>query len=1010
VVDFSGAAVAQTSDTTVETVVVTGSRIPNRDYSSDSPLVTVSADALSSTGSIEIQQTLNTLPQVVPSVGQGSNNPAGGGSESGFNFPGAQAVDLRGLGPNRVVVLMDGRRVAPSFPDGTVDLQTIPQAMISRIELITGGASAVYGPDAITGVINFITRDNFQGIQADAQAGVSGEGDDIQNSESVLIGGNFAGDKGNMVLSYDYAYREAVYDSARPFADQADTLTSRSPTGSFPHTGGNTVSQSALDAYFAAHGGAPAGSVLNTDTLGFNPDGTLFDFGGASGPGGVFNYKGPASYPATLFCADPKTPANCKTFSYNFQPPNLLSSPLQRQNIMGSGHFAISDSVTAYVQMKFTNYSSSLSLAPTPAPTTSVSEPFDGGVGGLSGYVVPVNNPYIPPDLAALLATRTGTTPFKGTTTAGAGADFLMVTRFLAEGPRLQTNTNDVFQETGGLKGELPYGMTFDVFATYGQDDTIGTYHGNVSNSAVEQLLFGKGTGACAAIDNGYCGFNPFGPLKFSAASLAYIGRVTKDSAKTTFTNVEGNVTGTLWSLPAGDTAFSVGADYREYTYQYVADPLLASGDVSGFTPGKSTNGAVYDKEVFSELYVPLLKDAPWAESASMTFGGRLTEQANTHHGNAWTWKAEGDWSVDYGVTLRGSYEVATRMPNISELFTSTFGNSPTYADPCNADGPFRNGPHAAQVLALCTAQGAGDPHFSQGSAQMTLNSGGNPNLSPETADTFTIGASWLSRLSNPWLDGLSATVDYWNIDLHSPIGVDLYGILYGCFNADGSNPTYSPNNANCKKLAAARSSSSITLNQHETNLYKNTLDGVDLAVNWAIDLHDTMDADPTWGGLAFNMSGTWLDTFTVQGSASGKGADFAGTIGSASPVNIGLNTDDAFPKLKSQLTATWDVPALNLALGTQITYIGAMHNALSLVGWTGFPYGVGKVTGVPATFYVDVFGHYDITDYLVLRAGVNNVLDQQPRLYNPSQQDGTDPALYDIIGRRYFVGVTAKF
>ena len=1011
VVDCAGAAFAQTSDTT-ETVVVTGSRIPNRDFSSDSPLSTVSADTIKSTGAIEIQQTLNTLPQVVASVSQGSNNPPGGGSESAFNAPGAQAVDLRGLGPNRVVVLMDGRRVAPSFADGTVDLQTIPQAMISRIELITGGASAVYGPDAITGVINFITKDDFQGVQADAQAGVSDKGDDVQNAESVMLGGNFAGDKGNMVLSYDYAYRAPVYDLARPFADQATSLTSRSPTGSFPHSKGNDVSQSAIDTYFAAHGGAPAGSVLNTDTLGFNSDGTLFDFGGASGPGGVYNYKGPSNYPAKLFCADPTTPANCKSFSYNFQPPNLLSSPLQRQNIMGSGHFAISDSVTAYMQVKFTNYTSSLSLAPTPAPTTSVSAP-DGGQGGTSGYVVPINNPYIPADLAALLATRSGTTPFKGTTTAGAGADFLLVTRFLAEGPRLQTNTNDVFQETAGLKGDLPLGMKFDVFATYGRNDTIGIYNGNVSNSAVENLLFGKAnTPECAAADPvnpGYCGFNPFGPLKFSQASLDYIGRVTKDEANSTFTNVEADINGTLWDMPAGRAAFSVGSDYREYTYQYIADPLLASGDVSGFTPGKSTKGAVYDQEAYGELYVPLLKNVPWAESASMTVGGRLTEQAKTTHGNAWTWKAEGDWSVAYGLTLRGSYEVATRMPNISELYTSTFGNSPTYADPCNADGPFRNGPHAAQVLALCTAQGAGDPHFSQGSSQMTLNSGGNPDLSPETADTFTVGASWQSRLASPWLANLSATVDYWNIDLHAPIGVDLNGILYGCFNADGTNPTYSPSNPNCKKLAAARSSSSITLNQHETNLYKNTLDGVDLTVNWAIDLHDTMEADPMWGALAFNLSGTWLDTFIVQGSAAGQGADYAGTIGTASPVNIGLNTDDAFPKVKAQLGTTWDVPLLNFSLGTRISYIGAMKNALSLVGWSGYPYGIGKVTGVPATFYIDVFGNYAITDYLVLRAGVNNVLDQQPRQYNPSQQDGTDPALYDIIGRRFFVGVTAK-
>jgi iron complex outermembrane recepter protein len=984
-----------------ETVTVTGSRIPNRDYASDSPISTVSGEALQDTGAANVTDLLSTLPQVVPSVSEGSNNPSG---STGRKAGGQQQIDLRGLGPQRVVVLMDGQRLAPSNSDGTVDLQTIPQALISRVEVITGGASAVYGADAITGVVNFIMKKDFEGVAGDLQYGSSDRGDDDELNASITMGGNFGGDKGNLVLSYDYAFRRAVYDSARPFSDQATTGTSRSPTGSYNPSSGNSPSQAAINSYFAANGGAPAGSVLAADALGFNSDGSLFDFGGSNGPGGVYNFKGDPSYPAKLFCADPTTPSNCKKYSYNFQPPNLLISPLKRQNFMAIGHYDITPDITAYMSAKFTNYTSASSLAPTPAPTAAVNTP-DGG-HTTSGFLVPVTNPFIPTALANLLASRTGDAATSGSTVipgTGATEDFLVVTRFLALGPRLDQQNNDVFQETFGLKGKLPLtNLKFDIYASYGQDDFVETQFGNVSNSAVENLLFGKGCSGTGALGSDYSDLNPFGTLKFGPNSLACIARVTKNSTTTTFTNIEGNVTGDLWDLPGGTSSFSLGASYREQTYDFLADPLLASGDVSGFTPSNSVKGAIYDSDAFGELYLPVLKDLPWAEFVSFTLGARLTEQAHTNHGNAWTWKAEGDWGIIPGVTARGSYEVATRMPNIDELFSTNFQDTPTLADPCNFDSPFRTGPHGAQVTALCTAQGAGSSTFSQANGQLTLKATGNPNLHPETADTVTVGLSWQSQFSGPWLSGLSGTLDYWNIDLHSPIGVDSFDILYGCYNYDGSNPTYSPANANCQHLA--RSQGSTYIYGTEANLHKYKLDGFDLAVNWALDLADTMGADPMWGKVVFALSGTYLSSYVVQNG--GVGLDYVGTIGATSP--IGLDTDGAFPRLKGQWTTTWSFLD-RASVSLRLNYIDGMKSSLAPLGWTGLNFGIGTVHGVPATTYVDMFGSYQLTDYLALRAGVLNLADLQPRQYNPSQQDGTDAATYDIVGRRFFAGIGVK-
>ena len=712
----------------------------------------------------------------------------------------------------------------------------------------------------------------------------------------------------------------------------------------------------------------------------------MFNFGG-TGSAGVFNFHSDPAFPAQLFCANPAANTSCQTFSYNFQPPNLLIIPLQRQNFMATGHYDISSDVTAYMSAWFTNYTSASSLAPTPAPTSPVVAP-DGSTSA-SSYIVPINNPFIPTDLATLLASRP--TP---------AADFAVRTRFLGLGPRLDDENNDVFQETFGLKGNLPFNLKFDAFASYGELDNIETQFGNVSNSAVENLLFGLGSGDCT----GFSDFNPFGALKFGPNSLACVQRITKNSTKTTFTDVEGSVTGALATLPAGDVSFAAGLDYREQTFRFIADPLLSSGDVSGFNAQKSIAGAVYNQEIFGELYIPILKNQPWAELASLTLGGRYTEQAHTTHGNAFTWKAEGDWTVIHGLTARGSVEVATRMPNIDELFSTSFQNNPALADPCNFDSPFLNGPHAAQVANLCAAQGIG-PGFQQPSGQIQINSGGNPHLRPETADTFTVGVAWTSQFEDPWLSGMSGTLDYWNIDLHSPIGTDAFDILYGCFNFDGSNPTYSNANANCQKVSRPTSSAAY-LNGFETNLAKDKLDGIDLKLDWALDLHDTVDADPMWGNLLIDVNGTWLDSYVIQGSPTGLGVDYAGTIGATSP--IGLNTDAALPRFKGQATMTWNIG--DGSLSARFNYVDGMKNSLSVVGWTGLNFGIGKVTGVPATVYVDLFGNYAVTSNITLRAGILNVADTQPRLYNPSQQDGTDPATYDIIGRRYFVGVGVKF
>ena len=993
VFDPSSVARAQTASD-IETVTVTGTRIPNRDFISDSPISTVSDITLKMSGSLSTDQLLNTLPQIVPGLTAASNNPPGNGQAS---------IDLRGLGPNRTVVLINGRRASPSNSDGTVDLQTIPQPLISRIEIITGGASSVYGPDAVAGVVNFVLKDDFEGLEVNAQYGISDRGDNEEKSVSVLMGGNFANNRGNIVLSYDYAYRRPILDSARSFAAQASSATSYTPTGVYRPNAGNLPTDLSVASYFAANGGAPASAVSGSTFLGFNDDGSLFTLGSLGGASAVYNYKSDPAFPAQLFCADPSDPANCGAYSYNYQPPNLLILPLQRHNFMGLGRYRIWEDIEAYAQVGFTNYSSASSLAPSPAPTSSVTYVTTNGFTDNCGYnyCVPVDNPFIPAALKTILNTRTGdSAALDG---SGATEDIQIRTRFLQLGARLSDVSNNLFSLVGGLRGTIPEtNIHFDVFGQYGHLDILETQFGNVSNSAVEQLLFNQGNGTCT----GWDGFNLFGANKMSAACAEYVQRITKNSTKTTQSIVEADFNGTLMPLPAGDIKWSLGASYREQTYDYLPDPLLISGDISGFNAQDPVSGAVYDKEVYAELYFPLFKDMPFVESASVTLGGRYTNHSIT--GDLYTYKAEGNWSIDWGLNFRGSYQHAVRAPNINELFASSFQDNPELKDPCDYDSAFLTGPDAAQVSALCMAQGVPDPTtFMQPNGQITAIAGGNPTVKAETANTFTVGLVWQSRESNPWIRNLSASLDYWNIDLKGPVGIDVAAILYGCFNADGSNPSYDAGNINCQKIIRSSGTGSISyISAFQTNLGFIHTSGLDLAVNWAIDLEDTVKTEPGWGSLMFNLSVTRLEDFSVKNGELAVPLQYVGTIGSASPV--GINTDGAIPRWKGQLTATWNVS--DFTFSGRANFISGMRNSAELVLGKGANFGIGPVTGTPAVWYFDLFGTYDINSHYALRGGILNVGDKQPPLYNPSQQDYTDPAAFDVIGRRYYIAATAKF
>ncbi len=934
---------AQSSE---ETIVVTGSRILRRDAEAESPILTVTQEDITTSGSITVDHYLNTLPQVTPNLSSQSNNP----SSNGRAF-----IDLRGLGTGRNLVLMDGRRPMGSTSAGTVDTNTIPAALIERVEIITGGAAATYGADAVSGVINFVMRDSFEGAMFDGQYRLTEEGDGQEWGADFTLGADFDDGRGNAVFNASYFSRDDMYKGARAFSAQASSATGTFPGGSFT-TGANTPSAAGVAAIFGANACNNNGGQAG---FGFNPDGSLF----CTGVSGVANrnvvgYTGPDSYIATAFYPD--------FFSYNFEPDNILVLPMERWNFYTDINYEVNEHFQPYVRAMYTNYNALQELAPTPA-------------GGSTGFTVPVTNPFITPQLSALLATRSNPT-----------APFAFAKRFNALGGRTGYNTHDVWQVTTGAEGDIVGSWHYDVYASLGRSVLNEIQGGNVRRDRVQALLNAADGGAsvCAG------GLNLFGAATISDECAAYISLEAKNLTVIEQRIVEGTVTGDLFELPAGTVQAAFGASYRSIDFDFKPDSGLQPGLVAGFNQQLPVSGYLDYSDIYGEVLVPVLAGLPMIDELSFTLGYRITD--NNAAGSADSWKINGDWRVTEDFRFRGGIQEAIRAPSINELYAPRLNNFPNISgqDPCNTTGAiaatYRNGPNGAQVQALCNAQSpvAGGTAFVQPAGQAQAITGGNPNLTPEESQSWTFGfvANAPFGTSYSFLEDLYVSVDYWSIELENVIAaVGATTIIQRCFNRDNANPTYDINNEWCQLFERSASNGGIeNLQTTSRNQSFINTSGVDLVVGWNRDFGSI-------GTYGLNFVTTWVEKFQSQTTAVDPVNDFAGTIGSG--------TGSSTPEWRFTLTNSWEWENLTAQLVTR--YIDGMDHAVTVTG--------GTAAGVPATWYNDVRVNYDLNESISLRAGVNNVLNQDPRLYSPNVQANTDPSTYDVLGRRFFFGVNMR-
>ena len=956
--DGVATAAAQDDETTI---VVTGSLIRRPNNTSISPIVTVDAASLEESGTININDALNQLPSFTT-----SGNASTGGQGTG----GRATINLRGLGSNRNLVLLDGRRLPLSDISGNVDINIVPESIIAGVDVITGGASAVYGSDAMSGVVNFRTLRDFEGVAVDGQYGISDRGDAQRYNASLAFGTSFAEDRGSVLAAFSYTNQDSLQGIERDFF--FDKIPSSFiGSGVFVPSATNAPNAAVTTAIFNGYGVAGTRGAL--DRLGFNDNGTLFNQNGGQnylGPNGTQGYG--------VFGGNVRMPVGQQIQQLN---------ALERQTAFVKAEYEVLPSITAYAQFLYVdltvNTESGGSLTQFPTLTT-----------------IPVTNPFIPTDLRTVLASRPSAT-----------APFAWSARYVGI-PDKNWDENYVVQQYQlGFRGDITDGWTFDVFGSYDETRHTQVMHNAVLKSQVQRLLNAAdgGNSLCAG------GFNPFGDTNARNLSAACVDFMTKDAISIedlTQTQFTAQVNGELFDFGAGPVQLALLGNYRRNTYSFSPDFDLTAD--SGFAPGGNIEAVVNTlpvpqvgvsvRELAAQIDIPLISGAPFAEELAIGAAGRISDYSTT--GSVESYEVDLRWRPIDSLLVRGSFQRAVRVPNLGELFSPSQGaqlviGTPPSAigDPCDVRSTARTGANAAQVAALCVAQGV--PQAAIGTYQFTTTATGqitrgNLGLTPEKADTFNIGAVFNSPATSGIFSDFTLSIDYYNISIGNVISpVPGLTVLSKCFNLDGSNPNYSATNEFCALMSRDAQGQLLSVSTPFLNLGALETDGVEAQVHFGRPARFLSDS----GTIYIDSTIGWLNKFRVQLLPGAAFLDYTNiSNGGAGPTSV---PPRATPEWKALTTLGYSSDTINL--GLRWRFQGAIDDVSAVLTPNNVQ------VGVDDYHLFDLFANYEFDNGLRLRAGVTNLFDRDLP-FVASSQTSTDSALYDLVGRSFYFGVSFAF
>ena len=1005
---------ANTANPNNPAIVVTGSRIKRPNLESPVPVTSVGGEEFFQTGNVSVGDYLNNLPSI-------RNTFTISNSTRFLGTTGLSLLDLRGLGTTRTLVLVNGRRHVPGDGSNAVDINTIPTDLIDRVDVVTGGSSAVYGSDAIAGVVNFVLKQNYSGVTVRGQAGVTKYHDLGSRYLSVLAGTNFSGGRGNIVANVEIAQEDPAYMGVRGgwwgqqhrFVSE-DTDPSGTPNGS-DGVPDNVFYDDIRFPFFQNGGGfysccqAFKGGLIGVPYI-FDRSGNLIPQTGT-----IVGRK-------NNFFGERYVGGNG---SSGLEGTSGVISPLNnRYSLNLLGHFTVSDAFEPFFEAKYVKQKS----------RKANFGPFFFGFGTATGSpreIMHSENPFLSDQARNFIASYYGVDPADG--------DFLfnMTSTVTDFGNRDDQLTRDTYRIVGGVRGRFNDDWNYEISVNYGVARQKNRVVGNVnlqrfllSLDAVRDPLSGKIvcrsqidpsaaltleglSGANLALaqsmlaqDVAQCvPGNFFGEGNLNPAAADYILQDTTSRQRFTQFDLSGFVSGDtsqFLNLPGGPIRFSLGAEYRQETLSSSQDPLVAAGLTFYNALGNISGIPAFQvKEVFGELQLPILKDLPFVHELTISGAGRISD----YKGKAGTQKAyniSGEWAPVRDIRFRANYARAVRAPNLSELYFPLSQNFAFLNDPCSADFI---GTGSSTRAANCAAAGIPTTYnYNRGPTYLFL-SGGNPDLDAETSDSYTFGGVVQPR----FIPGLSVSADYYNIKVKNVITAPTaQAIFNACYDLATLNnafctafqrapggpidPVTGVGPATGPKGEPAYSLLLGSLHAVNLNYAKLQVRGLDIEAAYRRKLGN-------FGRLDTRLVYTHVfqnDTFLTPTEPNRADQQL---------LELG-NPKDAF---------NWDVNLSRgqVELGYKMRYIGHMLTTL-YEDW--YPKqdrppqnaDVNNIKWYPAYFYHDVRIGFNPTTKFNFYMGIDNITNKHPPL--DVKGTGGGSGIYDTHGRFYYAGAVAKF
>ncbi|HJS11299.1 TonB-dependent receptor domain-containing protein [Sphingopyxis sp.] len=983
-----------------EAIVVTGSRIRRPNLESSVPITSISGDEFFQTGKTSVGDVLNELPALRSTFSQSN-------SSRFLGTAGLNLLDLRGLGTQRTLVLQNGRRhIAGDILSNAVspDVNTIPTDLIERVDIVTGGNSAIYGSDAIAGVVNFILKDDYQGVQLRAQGGGSKYGDAGSYYVSALAGTNFADDRGNVAVNFEYAHQEDFYAAGRP----------------------NLRNQQGFIQVDSDDADAPNGSDGTPDRLFYNDIRSgLYTNGGS-----FLSYLGGDFYSPYLFQPDgtliPQTGelVGLPPFgSYiggngdNFRDGTQfgLSPRLDRYSANLIAHFEVSEAFVPFVEAKYVR---TKSLGNASGPFF-----FNGGVTGSPREVFFTDNPYLNEQAKGIIRDYYGIGPDEDTA-------FTFLKNAVDLSNREESATRETYRIVGGVRGTFNDDWGYEISANYGEFREKTRILGNVNLQrfllaidAVDQGLVQNGVAngnivcrasidpaarialetaanpayAAAQLANDVAQCQPanfFGSGNISDAARNYMLQDSFARGKITQLVLSGSMSGdtSQWfELPGGPIGFAIGAEYRRETAKYDQDEATAAG-MTFYNAIPTFDPPSFEvKELFGELRIPLLKETPFFEELTLTGAGRIADYKGAT-GTVYSYNAGVDWAPIGDIRFRANYSRAVRAPNLVDLYTPLGQNfAPPPVDPCALDSI---GEGSATREANCRADGVPVGYNFQYQSSLPFLSGGNPELREETSDSYTIGGVVQPR----FLPGLSLSVDYYKIVVNDVISApSAQAIIDTCYDASDLDNQF------CDLFERAGPGGGPR-GEIEGQILENSLDVVPL--NYAKLKVRGIDFELGYRrslGSIGDVSTRLIYTRVLQNDSYLDPTD----PGFADQILYELGDPrDAF-------NWNFDLKTGPFTIGYKMRYIGKMvlnqyEDFFSKQGRDPENADYADRRFYKAVMYHDVRLDFAAGDKFNLYAGVDNVTNRLPPLGLTGAGGGS--GIYNNIGRFFYAGAVAKF